>query len=242
MQTTANRVQLSEIFTSIEGEGILIGTKTMFIRMAGCHLGCIWCDTGYALPLNSGKAYTLDHVKDMISNELRPNTYKVNFTGGEPLLQHDAVADLAKFIKDKGLKTYLESSCFDSHRFEKVLPFIDICKIEFKMSDSNAVDSDHHTRLLINEKKCLDTSIECSKTTYIKVVVTASSSIGEFRKLLQDVFTHIETRDLAGFIIQPSSAMDEPSLEKLLKFYDATYPIYQNVRIIPQLHKLMGVR
>ncbi len=242
MQTTANRVQLSEIFTSIEGEGILIGTKTMFIRMAGCHLGCIWCDTRYALPLNSGKAYNLDRVKAMICNELRPNTYKVNFTGGEPLLQHHAVADLAKFIKEKGLKTYLESSCFDSRRFEKILPFIDICKIEFKMSDSNAVDSDHHARLLMNERECLDMSIKCSKTTYIKVVVTALSSLGEFRKLLQDVFTHIETRDLAGFVIQPSSAMEEPSLEKLLNFYDATYPIYQNVRIIPQLHKLMGVR
>ena len=242
MQATANRVQLSEIFTSIEGEGILIGTKTMFIRMAGCHLGCIWCDTEYALPLNSGKEYTLDHVKDMISNELRPNTYKVNFTGGEPLLQHHAVADLAKFIKDQGLKTYLESSCFDSHRFEKVLPFMDICKIEFKMSDSKAVDTNHHDRLLINERECLNMSIECSKTTYIKVVVTASSSIGEFRKLLQDVFTHIETRDLAGFILQPSSAMEEPSLEKLLNFYDATYPVYHNVRIIPQLHKLIGAR
>jgi 7-carboxy-7-deazaguanine synthase len=242
MQTTANRVQLSEIFTSIEGEGILIGTKTLFIRMAGCHLGCIWCDTGYALPLNSGKEYTLGHVKDMISKELRPNTYKANFTGGEPLLQHYAVADLARFIKDKGLKTYLESSCFDSHRFEKVLPFIDICKIEFKMRDSKAVDSERHDRLLINERECLDLSIECSKTTYIKIIVTASSSIGEFRNLLQDVFTHIETRDLAGFIIQPSSAMDEPSLEKLLMFYDAAYPIYHNVRIIPQLHKLMGVR
>ena len=242
MQTTVNRVQLSEIFTSIEGEGILIGTKTLFIRMAGCHLGCIWCDTGYALPLNSGKEYTLGHVKDMISSELRPNTYKANFTGGEPLLQHYAVADLARFVKDKGLKTYLESSCFDSHRFEKVLPFIDICKIEFKMRDSKAVDREHHDRLLINERECLDLSIECSKTTYIKVVVTASSSIGEFRNLLQDVFTHIETRDLAGFIIQPSSAMDEPSLEKLLMFYDAAYPIYHNVRIIPQLHKLMGVR
>lgn len=242
MQTTANRVQLSEIFTSIEGEGILVGTKTLFIRMAGCHLGCIWCDTGYALPFNSGKEYTVDQVKDMISNELQPNTYKANFTGGEPLLQHHAVAELAKFIKGKGLKTYLESACFDSHRFEKVLPFMDICKIEFKMSDSKAVDSDHHDRLLFNERQCLDLSIECSKITYIKVVVAASSSIGEFRKLLQDVFTRIETRDLAGFIIQPSSAMEEPSLEKLLNFYDAAYPLYHNVRIIPQLHKLIGVR
>jgi organic radical activating enzyme len=119
---------------------------------------------------------------------------------------------------------------------------MDICKIEFKMSDSKAVDSDHHDRLLMNERECLDMSIQCSKTTYIKVVVTASSSIGEFQKLLHDIFTHIETRDLAGFVIQPSSAMEEPPLEKLLNFYDATYPIYHNVRIIPQLHKVIGVR
>src|SRR5919199_4082615 len=185
MQTTANKVQLSEIFTSIEGEGILFGTKTMFVRMAGCHLGCIWCDTEYALPINSGYSCTLESVKDEISKELQPNTYKVNFTGGEPLLQHDAVADLAKFVKqEKRLRTYIESSCFDSNRFEKVLPFIDICKIEFKLSDSKAVDNKHHARLLINEMECLRLSVEYSKTTYIKVVVSALSSILEFGKLL----------------------------------------------------------
>ncbi|MFL6394050.1 MAG: 7-carboxy-7-deazaguanine synthase QueE [Nitrososphaeraceae archaeon] len=243
MQTTADRVQLSEIFTSIEGEGILFGTKTMFVRMAGCHLGCIWCDTSYALPMNSGNGYTLEHVKNMISDGLRPNTYKVNFTGGEPLLQYKAVAYLAKFVKeDKGLRTYIESSCFDSSRFEEVLPFMDICKIEFKMSDSKAVDAKHHDRLVSNETQCLNLSIEYSKITYIKVVVTASSSIEEFTKLLENIFTHVKSRDLAGFIIQPSYAIDEPSVERLLKFYDATFPIYDNVRIIPQLHKFIGVR
>ena len=243
MQTTANKVQLSEIFTSIEGEGILFGTKTTFVRLAGCHLGCIWCDTGYALPINSGYSCTLESAKDEISKELQPNTYKVNFTGGEPLLQHNAVAYLAKFVKqEKGLRTYIESSCFDSNRFEKVLPFIDICKIEFKMSDSKAVHSEHYGRLLSNEMKCLDLSIECSKTTYIKVVVTSASSIHEFQKLLEGLFTHVRTRDLAGFIIQPSSGINEPSLEKLLNFYDAVYPLYDDVRIIPQLHKLIGVR
>ena len=48
-----NRIQISEIFTSIEGEGILFGTKTMFVRMAGCHLRCRWCDTLYALQMDS---------------------------------------------------------------------------------------------------------------------------------------------------------------------------------------------
>jgi 7-carboxy-7-deazaguanine synthase len=100
MQKMANRIQLSEIFTSIEGEGILFGTKTMFVRMAGCHLKCVWCDTAYALPMDSGNDYSVDYAKKLISKYLKPNTYKVNFTGGEPLLQYEAVIELAKFVKE----------------------------------------------------------------------------------------------------------------------------------------------
>jgi organic radical activating enzyme len=90
--------------------------------------------------------------------------------------------------------------------------------------------------------QCLNASVSYSKTTYIKVVVTESSSIEEFKNLLFKVFSNVEGKDLAGFIIQPSHANDEPSLEKLLNFYDATYPKCDNVRIIPQLHKVIGVR
>ncbi len=63
MQRTSNRVQLSEIFTSIEGEGILFGTKTMFIRMAGCPLNCRWCDTAYALPIDSGTTFSFSEAE-----------------------------------------------------------------------------------------------------------------------------------------------------------------------------------
>src|ERR687897_902613 len=79
LKTSNDRVQLSEIFTSIEGEGPYFGTKTIFVRMAGCHLNCHWCDTTYALAMNSGKSYSVDEVKDLIIKELRPNTYKINF-------------------------------------------------------------------------------------------------------------------------------------------------------------------
>ena len=51
-----NKVQLNEIFVSIEGEGILAGTKTLFIRFSGCHLKCHWCDTKYSLSPISGKS------------------------------------------------------------------------------------------------------------------------------------------------------------------------------------------
>jgi 7-carboxy-7-deazaguanine synthase len=241
-KTTSARVKLSEIFTSIEGEGVLFGTKTMFVRMAGCPLTCHWCDTAYAIPMDSGNDYSIGEVKELILNKLHPNTYKVNFTGGEPLVQHEAVIELAKFVKQNGIRTYLESACYDSVRFSKVLSYIDICKIEFKLRDSKVVNEKQHDNLLKNEFECFRLTVNSGKTCYIKVVVTNSSNLKEFKELVQKVFGMAKPADIAGFIIQPSYKVDEPTLDVLFGFYDTVYPLYDQVRVVPQLHKAIGVR
>ena len=245
MQRTENkaRARVSEIFTSIEGEGIFVGKKTLFIRLSGCHLKCRWCDTKYALPLDSGTDYQIDEIKDLIIKELRPFTYKVNFTGGEPLLQTEAVTELADFIKKQtNLKTYIESSCFDSELFNKVLPFIDICKIEFKTVDSKVVESEEYDNLLLNEIKCLELAVESNKTTYIKIVVTNSTDLESFKNLVYNISKKIKPSNIVGFIIQPSHGVDQPTVSKLLDTYDIVQPIFPEVRIIPQLHKEIGAR
>ena len=234
--------KLSEIFTSIEGEGILFGTKTMFVRLAGCPFRCHWCDTPYALPMDSGSDYSVEEVKEIISESLQPNTYKINFTGGEPLVQHEAVLELAKFVRQKGLRVYLESSCYDAVRFSKVLPYIDICKIELKLRDSKIVNEKQYCNLLKNELECLRQTVRSCKTTYIKIVVTNSSDLKEFKDIVREVFSIAKPSELAGFIIQPSYRVDEPTLDVLFGFYDAVYPMYDQVRIVPQLHKIIGAR
>jgi pyruvate-formate lyase-activating enzyme len=104
------------------------------------------------LPLDSGNDYQVDEIKDLIVKELQPFTYKANFTGGEPLLQYEAVIQLADFIKKyTNLKTYIESSCFDSELFDQILPYMDICKIEFKTEDSKVVEDEDYDNLLLNE-------------------------------------------------------------------------------------------
>ncbi len=245
MQRTENkaRAKVSEIFTSIEGEGIFVGKKTLFIRLSGCHLKCRWCDTKYALPLDSGTDYQIDEIKDLIIKELRPFTYKVNFTGGEPLLQTEAVIELADFIKKQtNLKTYIESSCFDSELFSKVLPYIDICKIEFKTDDSKVVEDEEYDNLILNEIKCLELAVGSNKATYIKIVVTNSTNLESFKNLVYNISKKIKPSDILGFIIQPSFGIDQPTVNRLLDTYDIVQPMFPEVRIIPQLHKEIGAR
>ena len=245
MQRTENktRVRVSEIFTSIEGEGVFVGKKTLFIRLSGCHLKCRWCDTRYALPLDSGIDYQVEEIKDLVVKERQPFTYKVNFTGGEPLLQIEAVTQLADFIKrHTNLKTYIESSCFDSELFSKILPYMDICKVEFKTEDSKVVKDEDYDNLLINEIRCLELAVQNSKTTYIKIVVTNSTKLDSFKNLVCNISKKIKPSDIMGFIIQPSDIIDQPTVNKLLDIYDIVQPMFPEVRIIPQLHKEIGAR
>lgn len=234
------KVRLFEIFTSVEGEGILYGTKTLFVRLAGCPFTCFYCDTKESLPLDSGTEYTIKNANQLIDSNLKEQTYKVNFTGGDPLIQHQAVALLAKHIQEKKIPTYLESSCFDIDRFNHVLPFIDIIKIEFKTKDSNFVDSNHYEKFIDHTLKCLESSVKSKKTTFIKIVVSSKTKPNEFQELTNQIFNLISKNNIDGFIIQPSYGVSEPSLDLLLELYDIVYPHYIDVKVVPQLHKFIG--
>ena len=234
------KVRLFEIFTSIEGEGILYGTKTLFVRLAGCPFTCFYCDTKESLPLDSGKEYTIEEACKLIDFNLKNQTYKVNFTGGDPLIQHNAVAELARYVQTKKIPTYLESSCFDSDRFNHVLPFFDIIKIEFKTKDSDFVDIKHYERLMESAIKCLKLSVASKKTTYIKIVVSSKTSLKDFTDLINKIFNTISKKEINGFIIQPTYGISEPSLNLLLNLYDIVYPYYIDVKVVPQLHKFIG--
>ena len=234
------KVRLFEIFTSVEGEGILYGTKTLFVRLAGCPFTCFYCDTKESLPLDSGTEYTIEEANELIDTNLQNQTYKVNFTGGDPLIQHQAVAQLAKHIQSKKIPTYLESSCFDIDRFNHVLPFIDIVKIEFKTKDSDFVDSKHYDKLIGHTMKCLESSVKSNKTTYVKIVVSSKTQLSEFKTLVNDIFNIISKENIDGFVIQPTYGISEPSLDLLLDLYDIVFPYYIDVKVVPQLHKFIG--
>ncbi len=98
------RLRISEIFHSIQGESSRIGLPTVFVRLTGCPLRCVWCDTEYAF--SGGEMKSLDDVMVTIA-EFGCKTICV--TGGEPLAQKGCI-DLLRALCDAGYSVSLETS------------------------------------------------------------------------------------------------------------------------------------
>lgn len=81
-------MKITEVFYSIQGEGILTGMPSVFIRLAGCNLRCSWCDTKYASWYPETEPWDMDAILDFVKSS---NTSYAVITGGEPTIQEDLV-------------------------------------------------------------------------------------------------------------------------------------------------------
>ena len=118
--TVTDRLRITEIFYSLQGEARSVGWPTVFIRLTGCPLRCGYCDTSYAF--QGGEWYTLD---DILQEVARYKTRHVTVTGGEPLAQKPCL-DLLIRLCDAGYEVSLETSgALDvsgvDHRVSKVM-------------------------------------------------------------------------------------------------------------------------
>jgi 7-carboxy-7-deazaguanine synthase len=94
---------VSEIYRSVQGESTHAGRPCTFVRLTGCDLRCVWCDTSYAF--TGGRRMA---VEDVVKEVTRLRCALVEITGGEPLLQRD-VYDLMKGLVGRGLTVMLET-------------------------------------------------------------------------------------------------------------------------------------
>lgn len=98
------RLRISEIFHSIQGEGDAAGWPTVFVRLVGCPLRCVWCDTEYAF--HGGQWQDIDAILGEVASY---GARHVCVTGGEPLAQKRCI-DLLRQLCDAGYAVSLETS------------------------------------------------------------------------------------------------------------------------------------
>ena len=122
-------MKISEIFYSIEGEGIEIGRPEIFVRLAGCNLRCKWCDTKYAL--ENGKEM---EIKEVLQEVSKYPCKSISITGGEPLLQKKELLGLVKKLKelDYWIQVNTNGTIFD----EEIFSLVDLITMDFKCPSS----------------------------------------------------------------------------------------------------------
>lgn len=101
---TATQLRVTEVFASVQGEASRSGLPTVFVRLTGCPLRCVWCDTAYAF--HGGVTRTLDDLLTEVAQHGLPH---VCVTGGEPLAQKGCLALLVALC-DTGYDVSLETS------------------------------------------------------------------------------------------------------------------------------------
>ena len=101
---TAERLRITEIFHSIQGEADAIGWRTVFVRLTGCPLRCVWCDTEYSFYGGGWR-----EIDDILAEVASHGARHVCVTGGEPLAQKRCLILLQRLC-DAGYEVSLETS------------------------------------------------------------------------------------------------------------------------------------
>jgi organic radical activating enzyme len=123
---TSIELPIMEYFYTIQGEGFYSGRAAFFIRLAGCDIGCVWCDVKESWDHEAHPNLTIDFI---IEEVLKSKTYFVVITGGEPAMYD--LTSLINKLKDHKIETAIETSgcyelignidwyCFSPKKFKK---------------------------------------------------------------------------------------------------------------------------
>jgi 7-carboxy-7-deazaguanine synthase len=133
--TTATRLRLrvSEVFTSIQGEGASVGTPSVFVRLQGCDVGCVWCDTKYSWEPAGGRECSLDAL---LADVRAAGPDNVVVTGGEPL-EHPGFVPLIVGLKARAHRVEVETAGTQSP------PLVDVDQwnVSLKLAHSGVPES-----------------------------------------------------------------------------------------------------
>ena len=254
---------LSEIYLSLQGEGIWVGVPMVFVRTTGCHRRCRYCDTEFALvaekqariwlgwrkgepELTVDNPIAAQQVAEWVLQASGQGRFAnwVSFTGGEPLLQADFLAELGAMLKGLGFRILLETEGGLPDRLEKVLPFTDAVAADIKLPSTTGEPLDWG-----EAERFLKSVAEAPVQACVKIVVTTDIDEGEFERAVE-LLAQLQTSQSnfrrfcpVALILQPVTparfVTETPSMELLLRLASLAQRKLVDVRIVPQVHKLM---
>jgi len=251
---------LVEIFSSFQGEGPHVGRSTLFVRFGACDLRCRWCDSPH-----TWKASPRCRIEDPARGErelVNPVGFAeviaaaealalarhafVSLTGGEPLLQPEAVHSIAVALRARGPRILLETHGLATSALARVIEAIDVVSMDWKLASE--VERADHPRGAPREPfhaqhaEFLRIALRAPET-YVKVVVTPATRDDELDAMARHV---AEIDPAVPVVIQPVTPRGPvtrtPPAAQLLAWQARLAGHLRDVRVIPQTHPALGVR
>ena len=230
------KAPIIEIFSSFQGEGLLIGERQIFVRFAGCNLNCNYCDTNDSKSEKSGTLMTPQEVTEKINELITPDCKTISFTGGEPSLYPDFISQVSKNFN---LNIMLETNGTLPDNID-LIEKLDVVSLDIKLPEH--FDGDFDDEIFLNEIKSLNLLIEKSINVYCKVVILPSTKIKSFKEVVEKLSESISSKSNLKIIIQPSSPLDEwKDLNFKLFEFSEIVGQYFEVLTIPQIHKILDI-
>lgn len=215
-------MKISEIFMSIEGEGVRTGAPSVFVRLFGCNLRCSYCDSMYAVEGNDFREMTITDVIDSIRNF---NVSNVTITGGEPLI-HPGIQDLLNQLDQQGYEINIETN--------GTRPKFKDYKNVFYTMDWKSISSGENSKMDLNKL------MDLSQKDVVKFVVANPSDLQEASNVIETLENHFKNlgKSLPYFYVSP--VFKTMAYEDMVNWILSNQTMVRNkVRFQVQLHKIV---
>lgn len=253
LQSPTGQARVVEVFSSIQGEGPHVGRRHIFVRFFACNLRCLYCDTPESLTGNPdarieteagtrdfatvANPLVLEQLSRAVEVLARSPHDAVALTGGEPLLQSEAIARLAPVVREMGLRVYLETNGTLPDKLAAVVSHVDTVAMDLKLPGT-----------LSGRRDCLPEHREflrvamAAPEVFCKLVLPPDPDWLEFERAVRMVAG--VSRSVA-LIVQPVTPFGEigsaPDHSTILRAFGTARHHLDDVRVVPQTHKMMGL-